>query len=332
MAALRRGLADQHPHGGRPDLLRHVRQPRQARRSRASTRASARTSSTSPTARSTDYAQESDGTLAWTPELSAGCDGCGFVFPDDEALVQAEFERNLPFARSVADSAVDPDDPKTVTGIKTKPFYVDSDDPYKRGNPGVQLSFTKSYGDPQPVAVLAKRSLGAVTVKYRINGGAGAARHPRPSGRAGRAYSPASVYYHQMRGVVTGTDPGDSVEVWFEGGGQRSDSFTYQAVSESGNRVLVVAAEDYTGASPVQTPGPHFVDTYVDALAANGQQADVYDIDAAGGSPRTPSECSATTTPSSGRRATTWSPAPPGRAAATPTGWPSTRCWSSART
>ena len=47
--------------------------------------------------------------------------------------------------------------------------------------------------------------------------------------------------------------------------------------------MLVVAAEDYTGASPVQDPaGPHFADTYTDALAANGQQADVYDIDAAG--------------------------------------------------
>ena len=29
-------------------------------------------------------------------------------------------------------------------------------------------------------------------------------------------------------------------------------------------------------------PGPHFADEYVDALAANGQQADVYDVDAAG--------------------------------------------------
>ena len=46
----------------------------------------------------TDYAHATTGALAWTPELSAGCDGCGFVFPDDEALVQAEFERNLPFA------------------------------------------------------------------------------------------------------------------------------------------------------------------------------------------------------------------------------------------
>ena len=62
----------------------------------------------------TDYAHAAAGTLAWTPELSAGCDGCGFVFPDDAALVQAEFERNLPFAQSVANSAADPDDPKSV--------------------------------------------------------------------------------------------------------------------------------------------------------------------------------------------------------------------------
>ena len=230
----------------------------------------------------TDYAHATTGALAWTPELSAGCDGCGFVFPDDEALVQAEFERNLPFARSVANSAADPDDPKTVTGITTKPFYIDSADPYKRNNPGTQLSFSRSYGDPQPVAVIAKRSLGAVTAKYRINGGA-VQSASTSEWEGGSRYNPASVYYHQLRGVVTGTDPGDSVEVWFEGGGQRSDSFTYQAVSESGNRVLVVAAEDYTGASPVQDPaGPHHVDTYTDALAANGQQADVYDIDASG--------------------------------------------------
>jgi hypothetical protein len=229
----------------------------------------------------TDYAHAATGALAWTPELSEGCPGCGFVFPDDEALVQAEFERNLPFAMSVATSAVDPANPKTVTGITTKPFYIDSDDPYKRSNPGTQLSFTRSYGDPQPVAVTAKRSLGRVTAKYRINGGA-VQSAPTSEWEGGATYDPAAVYYHQMRGVVTGTDPGDSVEVWFEGGGQRSDSFTYQAVSESGNRVLVVAAEDYTGASPVQSPGPHFADTYTDALAANGQQADVYDIDASG--------------------------------------------------
>ena len=81
------------------------------------------------------YAQEATGTLAWTPELSPGCPGCGFVFPDDEALVQEEFVRNLPFAESVAESAADPDDPKSSLGIKTKPFYLDSEDAYKEWPP-----------------------------------------------------------------------------------------------------------------------------------------------------------------------------------------------------
>ena len=31
----------------------------------------------------TDYAHAETGALAWTPELSEGCQGCGFVFPDD---------------------------------------------------------------------------------------------------------------------------------------------------------------------------------------------------------------------------------------------------------
>jgi hypothetical protein len=227
----------------------------------------------------TDYAHASTGALAWTPELSEGCDGCGFVFPDDEALVQAEFERNLPFAQSVAQSALDPDDPVSVLGIETKPFYLQSDDPYKRGNPFTDLTFDYSYGDPQPVAVIAKRSLGAVTVRWQVNGGA-VQSAPSSEWAGGERYSPASIHYRQMRGLVTGTSPGDSVKVWFEGGGETSPSFTYQAVSETGNRVVVVAAEDYTGASPVQKPGgPHYLDYYLDSLAANGVSADVYDVD-----------------------------------------------------
>src|SRR5690606_17046843 len=49
----------------------------------------------------TDWAHGARDVLAWTPELSEGCDGCGFVFPDDEELVQAEFEKNLQFALNV---------------------------------------------------------------------------------------------------------------------------------------------------------------------------------------------------------------------------------------
>lgn len=229
----------------------------------------------------TDYAHAETGTIAWTPELSEGCPGCGFVFPDDDALVQQEFERNLPFARSVAESAADPDDPKSALGIETKPFYIDSDDAYKSGIPEASFSFEYSYGDPQPVAVLAKRSLGDVTLNYRINGGDVQSAATK-EWEGGERYTPASVYYHQMRGTVTGTDPGDEVEVWFEGGGETSESFTYEAVSESGDPVLVVAAEDYSGASPNQPAGPHYADYYTDALAANGHESDVYDVDARG--------------------------------------------------
>ena len=66
----------------------------------------------------TDYAHASRGTLAWTPELSEGCDGCGFVFPDDEALVQQEFQRNLPFAQSVADLGPRPRRPQDGPGTE----------------------------------------------------------------------------------------------------------------------------------------------------------------------------------------------------------------------
>ncbi len=227
-----------------------------------------------------DYATDATGALTWTPELSTGCDGCGFVFPDDEQLVQAEFERNLPFANSVARSAPNPANPKSVLGIRTKPFYLDSEDPYKAGLPGANLTFSESYGDRQPVAVLAKRRLGRVTLKYRINGG-----KPRTGRthewRGGERYNPRGTYYRHVRGTVRGTKPGDRVRVWFKAKGVRSKGFTYRVVSDTGRRVLVVSAEDYTGASPAQDPaGPHYVDFYLDALAANGLEADVYDVDA----------------------------------------------------
>ena len=153
------------------------------------------------------YAQEATGTLAWTPELSPGCPGCGFVFPDDEQLVQEEFLRNLPFAESVAESAVDPDDPKSNLGIKTKPFYLESEDAYKEGIPSVHLSFKESYGDPQTVAVLAKRSLGAVTANWRVNGGP-VQSAPTTEWTGGEKFGMTSTHYHQVRGVVSGHEPG----------------------------------------------------------------------------------------------------------------------------
>ncbi|WP_400999325.1 M14 family zinc carboxypeptidase [Agromyces sp. GXQ0307] len=230
----------------------------------------------------TDFAHSAHGTLAWTPELSDGGSGGGFVFPDDEALVQAEFERILPFSTDVAKSAADPANPVSHLGLETEPFYLQSDDDYKVGLPQSNFTFDYSYGDPQEVRVLAKRSLGDVTVKWSINGGDAQSASTAEWDGGDRYGGDTDVYYHVMSGMVTGTDPGDSVEVWFEGGGEVSDSFTYEAVSESDADVLVLAAEDYTGASPGQAGGPNYLSYYTDALDDNGTSYDVYDVDARG--------------------------------------------------
>jgi hypothetical protein len=234
----------------------------------------------------TDYAHAVDGTLAWTVELDEGIPGSGFVFPDDPALVQQEFLKNLPFALDVADSAPNPAQPVSHLGNTVKSFYLDmsSIEPELSGNPLGDFRFDVSYGDPQPVQVLAARSLGTVTANYRINGGA-LRTAPTSEWNGGERFGgPGDVYYHVMRGRVTGTSPGDRVEVWFTGGGKTSDSFTYTAKVESANRVLVVSAEDYSGISPVykKTDGPSYLSYYVDALAANGIGTDVYDVDANG--------------------------------------------------
>ena len=251
----------------------------------------------------TDWAHHEAGVLAWTSELNPGCDGCGFVFPDDEALIQHEFEINLPFAIDMARSAGDPARPSSHLGNTTEPFYLDlvDEDPTFANNPLADFRFPYSYGDPQPVDILARNSLRDVELRYKINGG-----HTRTADtetwRGGETFGEGyDDYYGVRRGEVTGTDPGESVEVWFTGverkghksakrgkrGGKgqkrvRSESFTYEAVSESGASTLVVAAEDYTGISPAQAGGPNYLGFYTDALSANGISHDVYDVDERG--------------------------------------------------
>ena len=207
------------------------------------------------------------------------------MFPDDEALVQAEFERLLPFHLGLARSARDPDDPVSPVGIAVKPFYLDQDeiDPQNGHQSLFDFRFDVSYGDPQEVRILAKRSLGTVRLKYRINGGRTRTASTR-EWDGGERYGPGNgAHYHVVSGTVRGTDPGDAVKVWFEAEHRESESFTYGVASDSGRRVLIVAAEDYTGASPViGGTAPAYLRFYTDALAANGVRFDVYDVDANG--------------------------------------------------
>ncbi|MEO8290552.1 MAG: M14 family zinc carboxypeptidase [Gaiellaceae bacterium] len=242
----------------------------------------------------TDWAHGKKGTLAWTPELGEGCAGCGFVFPDDEAAIQHEFEINRDFAVRVARSALDPDDPVSHWGIDTQGFYLDISavDGWKSNNPASDLRVRTSYGGgaSQPVEVLAKRALGAVTLRYRINGGAvqTAATSESPNGERFGGNNAYNAYYHYLRGSIGGIAVGNSVEYWFTGGGGASDHVTFNVVEDADADVLIVAAEDRTGASTL--PGytstsastPNYLSYYQDALAANGMSYDVYDVDAMG--------------------------------------------------
>jgi hypothetical protein len=251
-----------------------------------------------------DYSYSKTGALSWTPELEEGCVGCGFVFPDNEADVQAEFAKNLPFALDLAKSAPNPGNPQSHLGNTVQPFYLDvgqdgkflpdGPDPEKTNNPMSDFTFSVSYGDPQPVRVLAKRDLNgdgtndAVSLQYQITRDGVAqsvVTKPTSDWNGGDRYGDiAGVYYHVVEGAVTGTQPGDSVRVWFTGAGATSESFTYAARVESSNRVLVLAAEDYSGISPVYkaNPRPAYLSYYLDSLAALGIGADIYDVDANG--------------------------------------------------
>jgi hypothetical protein len=236
----------------------------------------------------TDYAYAADKTLAVTPELSEGCDGCGFVFPDDESLIQQEFERIRPHAVNVARSVADLTNPVSNLGVTLAPFYTHQDqlDPQMSNMPLTDFRFAYSYGDPQVVRVLARRNLGAVSLQYQINGGDVQTTTTSEWTGGDRFGEVRGVYYQVLSGAVTSTHPGDSVTVRFKDadGPATSEPFTYTVVSDTNRDVLVVAAEDYTGISPVykSNPRPAYLKYYLDALAANGITPDVYDVDARG--------------------------------------------------
>ena len=239
------------------------------------------------------HAQATTGTIAFSPEMST-CqtasasdpddawepDDCRteFDFPDDEKLIQAEFEKNVPFARSLAASAGDPAHPASSVGRSTPDFALDT--------------FTDSYGATQPIAVTARRSLHAVRLNFRI--GAGRVRTVAVSEwKGGRRYGDAAdKYYAELRGTVTGQRPGDRVTAWFTAaGGRRSQSFSYTVSGDIGGDVLVLATEDVTGIAPASTDGAtsaRYASAYAGSLAKAGYSTDVYDMDVHGRRPPHP--------------------------------------------
>lgn len=241
----------------------------------------------------TDWAHAQRDVLAWTVELNEGCEGCGFVFPDNPRLVREEFERNLRFARNLARSARDPANPASHTKLKTELFYLNlaDIDPYKANNPLADLRVQESYagGGEQPVEVLAKRSAGKVQLRYQVNGGpvqkAPTKRTPVGERYGGNQYD---AYYRYLRGSIPGLEQGDEVTYWFAAGKRKSERTTFEVTGEAGADVLILAAEDRTGAvadPPYESSDPdtpNYLSYFTDAVAEAGHTYAVYDIDAQG--------------------------------------------------
>jgi hypothetical protein len=234
------------------------------------------------------WAHANTGTLAFTVELGEGVPESGFLFPDNEALVEQEYEVNRPFAVDVARSAGDPTRPVSHLGNQVPPIVVQR--------------FPVSYGDPQPVEATVLRRLGPVTVHWQV--GTGPERQaPAIEWPGGLRYGGTdSVWAHRIRGAVTGAGPGDSVKVWFTAGGETSDAFTYRVEQSRGTRLLVVVGGDHARragpresnpAEPEAQAGPPVrprdsaapaarLGPVLAALGANGVEADTYDVEAHG--------------------------------------------------
>ncbi|MEU2055723.1 M14 family metallopeptidase [Streptomyces bungoensis] len=223
------------------------------------------------------HASNVNGTAMFTPEMST-CETASnvdpndawkpedcpsvFNFPDDEKLVQGEFEKNVPFALSVAETAVHPDRPASAVGMSAADF--------------TPAAFGTSYarGADQEVSVVVRKAVRDKRLAYRVDGGR---THERALKRwkGGRTYGgDDDLYFDEYRAAVHGGEPGDRVEVWFTGrtrSGKKvaGEHFTYTVAERPRADTLVVAEE---GAAAGQAR------TYADAVRAAGHRALVWDV------------------------------------------------------
>jgi hypothetical protein len=217
------------------------------------------------------FAYSQKGIPAYTVEITAGWDNTGFygfAFPDDEAQMQTVFEDNLNYALSLAESAHDPAHPVAPTGLDAQDIYHEP--------------VLSSNGASQMIAVTARKEL-SLELEYTINGGA--PQTASFSEALGETYNDKpGLYYSRYVANVPGQQAGDAITYQINGGAN-TPAGAYTVESASGNPILIVAAEDYTGVMPNQGGGPNFLAYYTDALDAGGYAYDVWDIDAKGAIP-----------------------------------------------
>ena len=138
--------------------------------------------------------------------------------PGDEALVQAEFGSACR-SRRRGSSRRRPGEPGRRASASPTAVLPRSDEPYKAGLP-TRTSRSALLRRSAAGAVLASRCLGAVTLRFRVNGGR--AERADDGVARGRALRPGRPLLPPMTGTVTGTRRATRSKVWFEGGGATS--------------------------------------------------------------------------------------------------------------
>ena len=143
-----------------------------------------------------------------------------------------------------------------------------------------------SYGDPQSVEVSARKSLGDVRLRYRINDGKLEQAPSKAAPGGERFNNEKGVYFERLRGEGKGTQPGDEVEVWFESkrGPEHSRALHLHGTGRRApTRSSSSRPRTTWPATPRRTPdGPHYLSYYTDALDEAGVGDDVYDVDRMG--------------------------------------------------
>ena len=199
------------------------------------------------------------GTLGFTPEMttcstvsesipttSGMPEDCvsGFIFPDDEELIQAEFAKNIPFALAAGRSALDPDDPVSVVGESTPDFVVDAFD--------VSYGTAAAGGHDRPACPARRadelhrqRRASPDRQRARMAGRRAVRQHPRRLlRRAARHRRPARRPATRSRSGSPAASAAPGIVA--------SEHFTYTVSNDIGGNVLILAAEDVTGISPAQ--------------------------------------------------------------------------------
>jgi hypothetical protein len=248
-----------------------------------------------------DNAYMNYGIIGWTPEMDTCAtmgepQGCNqFASPDNESKVEAVFNKNLAFALNVVTSLPNLGRPRNYDNDPSQ-YQV-------KATQDIQPSrFDVSYGGRQVIQAIIRKELGDADVTVSAIGHSGSVTIPMTTAPAGERYNEVPGYYFERRQAVfdgtIGSRPvqaGDIINVVVKAGGlQQEFRYRIEATQQdpTKKRVLVVAAEDYTGKSPNVSDGydsaPRYLQQHVDALEAAGYEVNVFNIDAPpenGGSP-----------------------------------------------